>query len=113
HGGETKFGVAKNANPDLNISTLTYAQAKDVYYKRYWIPGHSDSLSTRVSILHFDGCVNNGLSQAAKFLQRAAGVTDDGAIGSGTLKAANSINDIDLCNKICDQRRKFYENIIA
>ena len=37
-GGETKFGVAKNANPNVNIAKLTLDEAKKIYKSRYWIP---------------------------------------------------------------------------
>jgi lysozyme family protein len=112
-GGETKFGVAKNANPDLDITNLTWAQAKDVYYGRYWVPGKCEEMPARVAVLHFDGCVNHGVGRAAKFLQRALGVEDDGAIGNGTLSALAAQDEISVCNAICDQRAKFYDAIIA
>jgi lysozyme family protein len=35
--------------------------------------------------VHFDGCVNVGVEQAAKFLQRAVGAKDDGIVGPKTL----------------------------
>lgn len=112
-GGETKFGVAKNANPDIDVTDLTWAHAKDVYFKRYWIAGKCENMAGRVAVLHFDGCVNHGVGRAAKFLQRALGVTDDGAIGPGTLAALNSKDPIEVCNSICNQRVKFYDKIIA
>ena len=113
HGGETKFGVAKNDNPDLNITTLTWSQAEAVYYDRYWITGMCDSFNTRVAVLHFDSCVNHGVARAKKFLQRAVGVTEDGIIGKVTLTALSVINPVDLCNKICDIRAKYYQDIVA
>jgi lysozyme family protein len=113
HGGETKFGIAKNDNPDLNIANLTWSQAEAVYYDRYWITGLCDNLNARVGVLHFDSCVNHGVSRAKKFLQRAVGVTEDGIIGKITLAALSAIDPIDLCNKICDIRAKYYQDIVA
>lgn len=112
-GGETKFGVAKNANPDLDIAKLTWAGAKAVYYDRYWVTGACERLSPTVGILHFDGCVNHGVGRAKKFLQRAAGVEDDGVIGRMTLAAVAAIDPVVLCNKICDVREQFYRDIVA
>ncbi len=40
-----------------------------------------------VNLTHFDGCVNSGLRQAAKFLQRAVDAEDEGRIGPLTLRA--------------------------
>lgn len=112
-GGETKFGVAKNANPDLNIATLTWHQAKDVYYKRYWLAAKCDQLPGRYAALHFDIAVNSGPKRAAKFLQRALNVTDDGIIGPVTIGKANQADVFDLCAAVCDQREKFYEDIMS
>lgn len=112
-GGETKFGVAKNANPDLNITLLTWAQAKDVYFKRYWLAGKCDQMPGRYAALHFDIAVNHGIKRAAILLQRALGLTDDGIIGPATLAKINAITDeFALCNSVCDLRKKFYEDII-
>ena len=112
-GGETKFGVAKNANPDLNIRALTWDQAKAVYYRRYWLAGKCDQMPGRVAVLHFDVCVNNGVGRAAIFLQRAVGVTADGAIGPATLFKLNSVNAIAACNRISDIREQFYRDIVV
>ena len=111
-GGETKFGVARNANPDLDITGLTWDQAKAVYYTRYWLAGKCDRLTPRVAVLHFDGCVNHGIKRANKFLQRGVGVPDDGVIGPVTLAKAATMPTIPLCNNICDQREQFYRSIV-
>jgi lysozyme family protein len=111
-GGETKFGVAKNANPDLDISELTWAQAKAVYYDRYWVAGGCERLPGRVAVLHFDGCVNHGVVRAKRFLQTSVGAKDDGIIGAKTLAAISAQNPIVTCNKICDLRDQFYRTIV-
>jgi len=112
-GGETKFGIAKNENPDVDVTNLTWQGAQDIYYQRYWLTGHCDKLPGRVAALQFDGNINNGAGTSAKFLQSALGVTADGAIGPATLAAANAADPIDLCNKICDQRAQHYNDIVA
>jgi len=111
-GGETKFGVAKNANTDLNIKTLTWDGAKTVYFNRYWIAGSCDKLPPRLAVLHFDGCVNHGVKKANMFLQQAAGVVADGDIGPVTLSKIVGSSEIGLCNKVCDLRAKFYNDIV-
>lgn len=111
-GGETKFGVAKNGNPDLDITNLTWDQAKEVYFKRYWLTGSCDKLPARIAVLHFDGCVNHGVGRANKFLQKAAGVTQDGVIGPKTISAISALNEFDVCKNICNSREHFYRNIV-
>ena len=113
-GGETKYGIAKNANPDLDITNLDWNGAMATYYHRYWEPGNCPNITSgRVAALHFDGCVNNGIGRASKFLQQAAGVTVDGQVGPGTLAAVNAADEIAICNSICDQRAAFYGAIVA
>jgi len=112
NGGETKFGVARNANPDINITSLTWDGAKAVYYVRYWIAGKCDYLPGRVAALHFDGCINHGIKRASTFLQRACGVKPDGNIGAVTVAKAQAMDQFELCESICDQREQFYRSIV-
>lgn len=111
-GGETKFGIAKNANPNVDIAKLTWPQAQQIYYQRYWLAGKCDRMPARLAILHFDGCVNHGITNAAKFLQRALGVADDGVIGPATLARLQSADEQQVCDNICRQRADFYRAIV-
>ncbi len=111
-GGETKFGVAKNANPDLDITNLDWQGAKSVYYNRYWIPGSCGQLPPRIAVLHFDGCVNHGIGRANKFLQGSVGATQDGVVGPQTLNAIFNSDEFAICNAICDLRAQFYQSIV-
>ncbi len=115
-GGETKYGVAKKPNPDLDITNLDWAGAQRVYYRRYWLAAHCDEITQfapRLAVLHFDGAVNHGVGRAAIFLQRAAGTTEDGDIGPATLGALAAKDEIAVCNRICDIRSDFYRAIVA
>jgi lysozyme family protein len=111
-GGETKFGVAKNANMDLDITALKWEAAKRVYYKRYWLAGDCQEMPSRLAVLHFDGCVNHGVGRASRFLQTAAGAKADGDIGPNSIRAILSKDEIELCNSVCDQRAAFYQRIV-
>jgi lysozyme family protein len=116
-GGETKFGVASNPNPDLDITNLDWEAAKRVYYRRYWLAANCDDISLihpQLAVLHFDGAVNHGVGRASKFLQRAVGATPvDGDIGPATLKAVKAMDAVTACNKVCDAREEFYRAIVA
>lgn len=115
-GGETKYGIAKNANKDLDIAALDWDAACRVYYKRYWLSGDCDNInvfSPRLAVLHFDGCVNHGVGRASRYFQRAAGAIEDGDVGPNTLRLASARNDIDMCNVICDTREAFYRRIVV
>lgn len=112
-GGETKFGIAFNANQDVDIKSLDWEGAKQIYYERYWLAGSCDKLPPRVAVLHFDGCVNHGIGRANKFLQAAVNMSTDGIIGRQTLGAVLNADEIELCKSICDQRANFYQAIVA
>jgi lysozyme family protein len=113
NGGETKYGIAKNANPHVDVTNLDWEGAKAIYYSNYWLTSKSNKMDGRVAALQFDGAINHGAGQASKFIQRAIGVNDDGAIGPVTLAAMAQIDPIELCNAVCDMRVEFYHNIVA
>ncbi len=120
-GGETKFGIAKNANPELNITTLNYTQAEGVYYKKYWDSAECDKLPMLLNIIHFDATVNHGAGNSGKFLQRALGQLGkmvDGEIGPKTLTMiaakTKTLAEIKvLCLLTLDQRDRFFKAIVA
>jgi lysozyme family protein len=58
-GGETKYGISKRANPDLDIKNLTLDQAKARYRLKYW-PAGADDWPWAEALLCFDTSVNGG-----------------------------------------------------
>lgn len=57
-GGETKFGICKKYHPGLDIKNLTIEQAKDIYYKEYWLPAGCNNVPFPMDICLFDSQVN-------------------------------------------------------
>lgn len=112
-GGETKFGIAKNANPDVNIKTLTLKQAMKIYYERYWIPLGCENFDEPLAINVFDAGINHGVTPASKMLQRAVGVTADGQIGKVTISATKECNSLVLCDKILKSREDLFRSIVS
>lgn len=91
-GGETKYGISKTAFPNVDIKNLTLDQAKNIYFDNYWTPSKCQVLPGHIGAQVFDFAVNAGVSEAAKTLQRALGVDDDGVVGPSTLKAALQVD---------------------
>ena len=120
-GGKTAFGIAQTANPTVNIDTLTYEQAEQIYYKKYWDLGECDQMPYLLNIIHFDAVVNHGTTNSGKFIQRALGFLGtavDGDIGPQTIKTimskSKSLADIKtLCLQSLDQRERFFKAIVA
>jgi lysozyme family protein len=116
-GGETNRGVTRRVYDDYrrsmglpvqSVKHITNAEVTSIYRMRYWSLIKGDSLPPGVSYVVFDGAVNSGVSQSAKWLQRALGVKVDGVIGPGTLDALRAVNDHDaLVAKIISRRMAF------
>ena len=111
-GGETKYGVAQRANPDVNVAALDLAQTMEIYYARYWEASGCDQLSDPITIIHFDGATNHGVVRAIRFLQEAVGATIDGVLGPETLGLVRNANGISVINNIADLREAFYRRIV-
>ena len=89
-GGKTRYGiteaVAREAGYQGDMRDLPLDVAKQIYKHKYWV----ESLPPDVRYVVFDAAVNSGPAQAAKWLQRACGVLDDGVIGPQTIQAAKA-----------------------
>lgn len=83
----TNFGISAAAYPSLDIKSLTLADARGIYRRDYWDFLRADQLTPDLKLPAFDMAVNQGKAAAAKTLQRAARVADDGAIGPATIAA--------------------------
>ena len=112
-GGLTKYGIAKNPNPEVDVQNLNLEQAMEVYERKYWKVAKCDQIPFPVSIMHFDCAVNMGTGRAAKFLQTAVGVTPDGAIGQHTLDAISCTAPATIIEKYAEARADFYNAIVA
>jgi lysozyme family protein len=116
-GGLTKYGIDQRSHPGVDIEALTLLEAKDIYKREYWLKGQCDKLEWPLSLVHFDGCVNCGIGQATKFLQRAVGADDDGVFGKKTLAAVVSACSARSAETIAEEvvklRTVFYKQLAA
>lgn len=115
-GGETKYGISKRANPDLDIPNLTLTEAKERYRIRYW-NGYGMLSSQKIANKVFDLAVNLGNKQANKILQQACGesglpTTVDGQFGPNTIAAANSCDETTLLDFIRMEAKSYYLRIV-
>jgi len=100
-GGPTKFGIAQRWNPDLDVESLTRAQAIEIYWQRYWFGHRYEFLPEAVAIKVFDLAVNLGTKTAVTCLQRALHacslkVAIDGSLGPETCGAARKADQVAL-----------------
>lgn len=103
----TKYGIAANTYPTLDIRNLSYAQACGIYKRDFWVALRCDTLPFVVAFQLLDGAVNSGPRQAVRWLQRAVGVADDGLIGNVTLDAVRKADPNDIALRFNAARLDF------
>ena len=116
-GGMTNLGVTKRVweewkgheVDEATMRGLTPEIVAPLYKARYWDAVHGDDLPAGVDLCVFDCAVNSGVKRAAKFLQRAVNVEDDGAIGRGTLAAVTALDPAEIIDRFCAERQSFLE----
>jgi lysozyme family protein len=67
-GGETKYGISKRAYPDIDIKSLTLAEAEQIYYNDYWLKAGCDKMDKDLGIVVFDAAVNCGVGRTKSWL---------------------------------------------
>lgn len=92
----TKFGIAANTYPDLDIKNLTRDQAIEIYRRDFWQRAGCDRLAPAHAFQLLDGAVNSGITQATRWLQRSVGVADDGMIGPITFASIRAADPNDV-----------------
>jgi hypothetical protein len=65
----TKYGISQRAYPDLDIRSLSPAQARELYHRDYW-PKAGDGLPWPLCAVAFDAGVNQGVSIARAWLRK-------------------------------------------
>lgn len=118
-GGMTNLGVTKRVWEEYVGHTVDEAAMRalgpqdvaPLYKKNYWDKIQGDKLPSGVDYACFDLAVNSGVGRAAKTLQKAVGVAQDGAIGPATLAAVESQNPRDLATEICEIRLNFLQSL--
>jgi lysozyme family protein len=114
-GGATRWGVtervARARGYSGSMRDLPERMARDIYRADYWSAVRADDLPAPIRYAVFDAAVNSGVGQATRWLQRALGVADDGAIGPVTLAAAALADPEVLLRKMLAQRLKFMTSL--
>jgi lysozyme family protein len=114
-GGKTRYGITEAVAREVGyrgeMRELPLELAQRIYRERYWDAVKADQLPSAVRYLVFDAAVNSGVGQAARWLQRAVKVKDDGVIGPMTLMAANQSNPEALARRVLAQRLRFMSGL--
>jgi lysozyme family protein len=107
----TKFGIAANTYPDIDIKNLTIEQAKSIYHRDWWLKTGADEIDGAIVFQMWDFAVNAGMSTAKRALQRAVGVADDGQFGPRTIAAVKAKSVTDVILRFNSERLRFYTSL--
>lgn len=114
-GGATMYGiterVARSHGYQGAMYDLRLPEAKHIAKVAYWDVVRADELPAAIRFDVFDAAYNSGTGQAAKWLQRACGVSDDGQIGPVTVAAAHSADPYRLLAWFNGQRLQFLTDL--
>jgi lysozyme family protein len=119
-GGPTNRGITQRVYDDYlaskgrgsrPVKQILDSEVRAIYFDRYWTRGKCDPMPWPISLMHFDGCVNIGVTGAAKVLQRAAGVRDDGVVGPFTIYAVEQADPHALEARLLWERTDYYRQV--
>lgn len=118
-GGATNLGItratlARSRGRPVTVAhvrALTRSEAASIYRRFYWNAVRADDLPGGLDLAVFDLAVNAGPARAARLLQRALGVSADGAIGSTTLAAARAANPAEAIAALTRARLGFLHRL--
>lgn len=120
-GGATNQGVTQAVydafrrtmgQPVRSVRHITVDEVERIYRLRYWMAGRCDRLPWPLSLAHFDACVNHGVGQAIRFIQRAAGTAPDGLWGPMTESAIRLATPAVLFGAMLLERLRFYDRLV-
>ena len=114
-GGATRYGitqrVARANGYEGDMRNLPISEAKRIARKDYWDAVRADDMPDAVRFDLFDAAYNSHPTQATKWLQRAAGATDDGIIGPKTLLAVRMADPHKLAARFNGHRLSFLTDL--
>lgn len=97
-----------------DLKQMTPQIARKVYQHVFIdAPGFGQIADLNLQALVIDAGVQHGTEEAAKMVQRAAGVTPDGRLGSISLSSINSHDARALRSLVCGARIRLYGSLVS
>jgi lysozyme family protein len=114
-GGETMYGVTKRVAAAHGyfgaMKDLPRETAKRIAREAYWDRAQCDQYDAAIAYQVLDASFNHGVENGVRFLQRAAGVADDGDIGPHTIAAIKARSVTDVLALFNAERLDFYTKL--
>lgn len=120
-GGPTKWGITASSwalaigreATEQDVRLIDESQARSFYRSRYVLAPNFHELPDLLQPLVVDCGVNHGVSVAAKWVQRAVAVKQDGVIGPQTLAAVGRTDTQAVYLKVCAYRFQLYGRLVT
>lgn len=93
------------------LKKITQREVAAIYHKNYWQRAVCQKMPPGLALMHFDCAVNQGVSRATRFLQRAVATDVDGEIGPLTIAAARSHPVEETIEAYAALRRAHYRSL--
>lgn len=109
-----RLGIDVDGDGDSDLADLKALRRSDVarvYRLFYWDAVKGDQLPSGVDTVVADFAVNSGPSRAAKHLQRALLLAEDGDIGPKTLQTLAGYNALHVIDAVSASRMKFLRGL--
>ena len=110
-GAGITFAGMTQRDDGLDLKTLSSHWLVGKYLGNYWKPSRAEELPEPVCYVVANFAVNTGNEHAAKFLQRALGLPDDGQIGPITLASTFKVDAKELAFDVLDYGRRYYHSL--
>lgn len=107
----TKWGLSAATYPTLDIKNISWEEAKNIYYKDWWIKFGMDKWPSALAYQMFDAAINHGTARANQFLQRSVKVNPDGVIGPITVKTVLAADPNDVLLLFLAERLEYFTNV--
>lgn len=118
-GGPTNWGITihdaraywkRDASAD-DVSAMPKDVAKRIYKTKYWDAMRCDELPSGVDYAVFDFGVNSGVSRSLKFLERIAGVPEDGKPDDTLIRTVAHLPPKTVITELCNRRLAFLRGL--
>jgi len=110
-GGLTKYGVAQNYNPGVDVKNITRADAENIAYTRYYKKYGIDKLPDAIRGDVFQVGWGTGPKVAVKQFQGILGVPKTGTVNHATVAAAQNYKG-DLRGKFLESHKQYLQGIV-
>lgn len=104
----TNHGISGMSYPKLNIKELTKEDAKEIFYRDFWMKYQIGEMNAKIRLFTLDSCINHGGPMGIKLLQRTIGISADGIVGPQTIGKSYQADPW----KFAEVRSDYYSEII-